>query len=76
VLNAANGASSWSANDVLNDSPQIAVAVIRALAKAKGKQIKVEVCYPYEGCHTFYEDAVLVDDILCIANEIENLGVS
>ena len=36
ILNAANGASSWGPDDILNDAQWIAVSVIRALAEQAG----------------------------------------
>jgi hypothetical protein len=36
VLTAANGASTWSPDDCLNDAPWIAVSVIRALVEQAG----------------------------------------
>jgi hypothetical protein len=44
VLDAANGASSWGPDDVLNDAPFIAVAVLRAVSQHMHKsKAKIDV---------------------------------
>jgi hypothetical protein len=36
ILNSANGASSWSPDDCLNDAPYITIALLRALVEQAG----------------------------------------
>lgn len=48
----------------------LAVA-LRALAKLKSQEVKVEKTYEYEGTFYFSEGAILVEDILSLANDLE-----
>ena len=56
--------------DDIGDRKALA-AVLRALVKAKGKEVTAEVCNPYGNPYTHAEEVVLVDDLLSIANELE-----
>jgi len=67
-----------SANDVFEqyDFPELGLrlglaAALRALAKLKSQEVKVEKTYEYEGTFYFSEDAILVEDILSLANDLE-----
>ncbi len=59
VLDAANGASSYSPDDCLNDAPQVAVATLRALVANHG--------IPTKGGSIILNG----DDVLDIATELE-----
>jgi len=73
VLDAANGASSWGADDCLNEARQIAAAALRAAAD----QVVPEPPMIVEGGRTYEEawTATVHDDIrrrfLAIAAELE-----
>ena len=48
----------------------LAVA-LRALVKLRSQEVKVEETYEYDGTYSHSDDAVLVDDILSLANDLE-----